>query len=213
MQQSLPCLVVHGRTAHHYSFFPPPHVSGSCGQQFPETSWTVCALPCCSSRRCQGGWSTPQEPVPVTLWLLPAVCKRPHLLPPCDQMACSKHHTVPPLPVCSLNPAYKLLTCSSPTQDRAWFDPSVASSQSGQLQLCPSQVWVSWRVCGPSHKIEQLWMMTDSPVPWMPKKQIATLEFILCPTVVSNRKVLLEKLKLARTQSGRIVLLLVLRMM
>ena len=84
-------LSVKRRSSHLSSLVPSPPTSEGCLLRTTETSWTVCAWELCFSRKYQGVWSLPWEPVPVIKRLLPAVCGRSHQLSPPDESAHSKH--------------------------------------------------------------------------------------------------------------------------
>ena len=77
------------------------------------TPWSMCVWHGCLSINDQGGRSHPWEPGPLIMRLLPAVCRRPHQLPPPDQAVFSKHTLVSPILTCSLVLTHKLSTSLS----------------------------------------------------------------------------------------------------
>ena len=69
-----------GAALHHSLWAPLSLGWVSCPQCIPGTSWIACALLCCPSSRCQGGWSLPWGPGLLNMRLLLYDYRGPHPL-------------------------------------------------------------------------------------------------------------------------------------
>lgn len=106
----LPCLEVQQSTC-------PNSFSVTCVGKLwsstTETSWFPCALLRCPFSRYWHSWSPPWWTVPTNVSLIPAVCRRPHLLLP-DQAVYRSPTTTSPTLVFPLIPTHKFPASSSP---------------------------------------------------------------------------------------------------